>query len=375
MGSASEKISLFYVSLPNIEKSTQRESYEKYTKYYSKGHNKLLTADYFPVLDVEQLPVSQLIGVYFGVTEFIYLEVNAKYGSVGDAKAALSALQVAVEDNAYSFRLICRMQIPVFAVGYMGNSEIPIIYGYLSHFLMYTIFDSITIAERNISKEYPTISSLLSLGDVRKVAPYKMQLRYYHRKVYNKDNSHFWFNGNDSSESILLISRKEIAIESETLPSFITSKNIGEFIRAADEIQVQIKIETTRTAKFLRKLSFCSTTLKQHQISKTTLLAKPPLYDNIFDLRDILTTQKSTISRWDGQNTKIHEKVVERLNKIRPCEVTSLYGAVLKQIYTNGSESYVKEGWQVFTTYLREQWDGDKDFSLYFLVISMIDSK
>ena len=239
------------------------------------------------------------------------------------------------------------MSIPIFIKGCTTDGT-PIIKGYLSHFLMHTVFETKT----NVQKE---INSLISSSDIKES---RVQARCCYKRTYRNEKSHDWFGENDSTETITLCANKEV-LESKDLYSFINSKDIINFIKNADAVLFQIKVETTKTEKFLNKLSFCNNLIQESKskLFKNSKFINPELINEIHESADSTETKWSTLQI-------LYPRIVTKLKS--PCGMFSSYAAILKQGYKKKSESNIRELWTVFLKVLRESWEEKKDLeSMY----------
>lgn len=87
---------LVYALLLSIAEESCGESLKEYVKFYNKGHYELLVSDAFPLV-YEEDSVSHTIALYFGITEFLYVELKSERAEL-EIDYVLSALQI-VADN------------------------------------------------------------------------------------------------------------------------------------------------------------------------------------------------------------------------------------------------------------------------------------
>eukprot|EP00826_Nyctotherus_ovalis_P048778 TRINITY_DN5780_c0_g2_i10.p1 TRINITY_DN5780_c0_g2~~TRINITY_DN5780_c0_g2_i10.p1 ORF type:complete len:181 (-),score=41.69 TRINITY_DN5780_c0_g2_i10:1196-1738(-) len=88
---------LVYALQLSIAEESCSESWKEYVKFYNKEHYELLVSNAFPLV-YEEDSVSHMIALYFGITEFLYVELKSEEAGL-DINYVLSALQIMADSK------------------------------------------------------------------------------------------------------------------------------------------------------------------------------------------------------------------------------------------------------------------------------------
>lgn len=163
--------------------------------------------------------------------------------------------------------------------------------------------------------------------------------------------------------------KRKFALHSNT-PKYLLDANTEEFVENADEVSMEIRTKGNKLAKYANKATFCIDFLRT---SSAKVLAKLPSNINFkeINLSKILDQQSKVASKWQSTKKTLYTEAMKTLQRIKPCTVTSLYSAMLKQVYTHHDKSFATATWCLFTSYLREQWENRKSFPQYFSLFNL----